>query len=462
MEICDEFEDSFREAFGHGLSGDLIDGILTELRSSNGDFDSLVQRAVDVALNHVLLEHTSAAPQTSVRAEAVHDCCCSYAAAAARPAPNSDTGWRTMSTRKIKRKNDPARTGTASGAQEHTKPVSISAFDSLRSLLPPNLPDGQLHASLRTHDYNVTAALNSIMDSLPTSEVISKETKYSAPNHDRRFSTLSLLTDEGQLSAFHELRALLPAELEDWYLLDTLMTYNFNVGDTVCVVFEEMGRAKMTYGNVVKRGVHGHSIKPVGASSNIASIVRQSIKVEPISTREYIVSPPTDSSTSSIKQIVLALDPFQWRRPESSSQIAVETLCQLNPLLDLSIDRDNGQIKFCGLKNKASSKSVRSEKVTIDFHHSTVKVALEVTRSAIVYYVQMRHDKTQSATASTHSGRKQSHNHPRNYVLQLLFGLGTHSYAGRCVLQVAVCNYLDRREVPHERSADGAFTTIKL
>lgn len=264
-------------------------------------------------------------------------------------------------------------------------------------------------------------------------------------------SVLSLLMDEDQLSAFNSLRAILPTEVEDSYLLDTLMTYNFNVNDTISVIFEEKGQAEASCGST-EAGRNSLTCK--GKKKGKRMYLKSSFTLDPVTNRPNIVIPPRviesiqgKFSTPTYQQI-LTLDPFQWMHSGADSREALATFLSMNPDADVKIDSTSCQLVYCGTRGKTMSESSRNE-IILDFHHSTVKVALEITRSAMIYYA----DKKRCGDSVPLI---------RTSLLHLLFGLGNHSYSGRCVLQIAVCSYLDRRGIPHEKSCDRASTVVKI
>lgn len=351
--------------------------------------------------------------------------------------------------------------------------VRAEAIATVRSLFPAEVQDFTIVAALEINNFDIAAAVDHIFSSGSSEDTTSGVSALSPepvransrPGGSSRTcghrdqTVFSLLTDETQLCSFRELQGIFPNEFENWYLLDTLMTYNFSINDAVSHIFEEKGRARMSYGNVVSSGASGQSIKSDGSKGCLIRNIKKSFVVPPITSRENIVLPPKiESNTAQVSNrvAILNLDSFQWTRLPSASDDALNIFVSLNPTLNVKSDPITGRLVFHGVKKKSEAhQSKKSEQILFDFHHSTVKVALEITCSAMLYFSNRKRSRLPSGGSSTGSSS--------NYVvLQLLFGVGSHSFGGKCVLKLAVCGFLDRRGIVHNTSVSDAFTLVKI
>ena len=88
--------------------------------------------------------------------------------------------------------------------------------------------------------------------------------------------------------------------------------------------------------------------------------------------------------------------------------------------------------------------------ITIDFHGSTLKFTLEITRSVLVYCATKKKSNSHSVSA------------PKFYVVKLIFGLGSHSANCKPVLFLTVCKFLEKKYICYEKSFDNSYVIVKI
>jgi hypothetical protein len=415
---------------------------------SDVDWHRIQQRAVDEALNLVLLQseltsgigvHGSSndtldMPPALQQHRSDDEVQKSYASAAAArlPKPSGSSNKATFGS-------------THSRTRAEIKPLSSDR--------PPYM--SHPHASAALAPSSVSAAVGN------------KDAKRSiSESPSINSSSLSLIQalDVSQQRALESLQSLFEPHVEVSYLIDLLFTYNFDVASATWALYEDIDK-KRTYKNAAMMGgqIRKHSfLKPppppitLGFQypSKIEEIMKQNAKINQVSAGSNVY-----------------VSMFGWTRALEDANECKGTVQRLNPLLLIEIDPRSGQLMYCGIKSKrtgseSAKKSVSNAiqndlvalsrgnatfVVNMDLHTLTVRQALELTYSAIDYYLSGR-DRSRNATQHSSSDAYS------RVDLVLVPGRGLHSPKGYSVLMLALQRYLHR--FGYDYDADAGRGTI--
>jgi hypothetical protein len=397
------FEDEFSVAFAESLSAIKIEELLSCFRlnqHNSGDDDSSRTRLVDEALNLVLIESdlsTSSLPQQ--------------------------------------------------------RRSTYAAVVSER----PRYPVGTLGNALPCPQKNAKRRyVPSQMKSPPDANTIDKTSLQS-----RVGTLLELITDEAQLASFNQLKDIYSGFFEDWFILDVLMKYNFDMEASVWSLHESSGPASVSYANAAAG---------IGSAAHLKPTPDAVSRSEPLLAFKLPPRPSAEQATSvDLIQATTWDYLFGWSRSTRDSEALREVLLRNNPHISLEIDSRTGQLLFVGFRpaqnernpkgrnNPASQKSsaARDHIVKIDLHGASVKVALEIVRSTICFFVTngLKYTLTAETNGATTTPNAQ---------VVFVVGKGMHSKCGVPVLFLAITRFLCRRNISYSLSEDNAEITIRL
>ena len=287
------------------------------------------------------------------------------------------------------------------------------------------------------------------------------ETVSTMPLELRAGALLELITDERQLASFFQLKEIYGGHFEDWFILDILMKYNFDMEASTCSLHESAGPAAVSYASAAAGISSVAHLRPrqAEAPQHEQNSRLLAFKLPPRPASEQV--PSFDSSQT------MAWDQlFGWRRSVRDGEAAREILLRNNSHISVDIDHDSGQLMFVGFRQSEGHKKnkkkqaprqdsvAREHTVKIDMHGATVKVALEMVRSTICFFVMNGLNYTSSVESHTVTSA----------TAQAVFvvGKGMHSKCGVPVLFLAITRFLGRRDIMYILSENNAEITVSM
>lgn len=403
------FEDEFSNAFSGSLPPIKLEELLSEFRLHQQDdagSDVNRTRLIDEALSLVLIESDLPSPPSAPERR-------SYAATASRP-----------------------QTGTPERTLDDIIPNSQKK----------EAPKGTCHQSAPERKCPQVT-----------------ETVSTMPLELRAGALLELITDESQLASFFQLKDIYGGYFEDWFILDILMKYNFDMEASTWSLHESAGPTAVSYASAAAGIGSLTHLRPRQAEvpRRAQNSHLLAFKLPPRPAVEQV--PSFDGSQT------MAWDQlFGWRRSFRDGEAAREILLRNNSHITVDIDADSGQLIFVGFKQILSEGLKKSKKkqaprqdsvardhtVKVDMHGATVKVALEIVRSTICFFVMNGLNYTSSVESRNVT----------NTTAQAVFvvGKGMHSKCGVPVLFLAITRFLGRRDIMYILSENNAEITVNM